>query len=309
MRQLCCKTPYTPSCILGWKRLVVSGLDSITRLNKNSNESDGERVEDWIAKFKGSYQTAMPDYEKKRNKAFSKGDSKLYLNILDIIKSKPHRLKFKKISVLKAKLGALRYYERITAKFSFPNKFVVVFLHFQPERTSLPEGLGYAQQIRLILEVLASLPRDFTLVVKEHPAIFRNIFNRKVRDKSFYEKIHLLPNVLWAPLTLTPFELIKRSSAIITLTGTVAVEAAMKSTPVLFYGVAQYYDMPGVYSASDKNSLRAFYSTLNSQASISVSGEDMGSYCKNIDSVSYFADDMSKPRSPSFRALVEACKW
>ena len=51
-----------------------------------------------------------------------------------------------------------------------PNSpFVIYFMHYQPERTSLPEGLQYAQQWLAIRALSMALPKGWTLLVREHP--------------------------------------------------------------------------------------------------------------------------------------------
>lgn len=300
---------YVSSTPLHWKRLVACGLDRITVLDNASNDSDQQKVNDWLATFQQGYNAATPPYERKRNAAFAGGDSKLHLHVLDILKAKTMRLKYLKLTSLKVKLDAIKCYESKTSGFTFPDKFVALFLHYQPERTSLPEGLGYAQQMRLILEVLAMLPDDYTLVVREHPAMFRNMFSRKAREKCFYEKVASLPNVLLAPLDLTPFDLIEKASGTVTLTGLVAVESVIKNTPALCYGRPIYYDMPGVYLASDRASLEAFYSNLKLAPKKDILQTEIDAYFKKLDSISYSSDDTSVTSAPSFRALVQACKW
>ena len=65
----------------------------------------------------------------------------------------------------------------------------VFFLHFQPERTTLPEGYGFAQQLAAIIALDGALPEGTKLYVKEHPTTFTHDCMWKERLPFWYRLI------------------------------------------------------------------------------------------------------------------------
>ena len=58
------------------------------------------------------------------------------------------------------------------------------------------------------------------------------------------------------------FELIKESSVVATISGTVAWEAVLMGKPVLFFGNVWYQDCPGVYLIKTTEDLKEFFANL-----------------------------------------------
>lgn len=83
--------------------------------------------------------------------------------------------------------------------------FIYFALHYQPERTTVPEAGYYHEQSRAILAIAAAMPAHWQLVVKEHP---RQLGDRKpdIRRlhygrRTLYAQILALPNAI----LLNPF--------------------------------------------------------------------------------------------------------
>ncbi len=152
--------------------------------------------------------------------------------------------------------SAVNHYQRLAADFAVPEKFVVFMLHFQPERTTLPEGYRYAQQLFALREISDALPSGWKLLVKDHPSIFRNRFVPAVRSNKFYEAIAGMENTVLVPLATDPFELIDKAEAVATITGTVGLESIVRGTPAVVFGAAQYRAAPGVIEADSEPGLK-----------------------------------------------------
>ena len=135
--------------------------------------------------------------------------------------------------------------------------FVTVFLHYQPERTSVPEGGRYAQQFRIILDLLALLPSGWAVVVKEHPSTFMLEMSRPFRHPRFYAALGDHARVVLASPNVSSFALIDESEAVATLTGRVGFEALCRQTPVMVFGDAPYKECPGVIDMA-RGPTRAF---------------------------------------------------
>jgi hypothetical protein len=134
--------------------------------------------------------------------------------------------------------------------------FVVYFMHYQPERSSLPEGLLFAQQWLAIRLLSWALPEGWTLVVREHPSMWLHPLDITVRTPDLYREISLLPNVKICSMDLDTFEVIDKSEAVATLTGSVGFQAILRNKPVIAFGLPAYKDHPACFSVASLDALR-----------------------------------------------------
>jgi len=67
------------------------------------------------------------------------------------------------------------------------------------------------------------------------------------RETSFYKKIMCLPNVELIHPSLNPQELLKKSRLVITIAGTVGLEAIFQNKPVIVASDVIYSSMPSVF--------------------------------------------------------------
>jgi hypothetical protein len=113
-------------------------------------------------------------------------------------------------------------------------KFVFFPLQIQPEASTSIRGKWFSNQLSLIENISRSLPCNYKLYVKEH---VRNFSKRPFR---FHKEIKKFPNVR----LITPFaktiDLIKKSSLVTTITGTVGWEAVILQKPVITFGEVFY---------------------------------------------------------------------
>lgn len=135
---------------------------------------------------------------------------------------------------------------------------IVVFLHYQPECTTLPEaGPTYFAQERIIRTLLEFYPKEIPIHIREHPSTFKYSMSAHLaRDLAYYKGLgQLSPRVKFVPLNVNPFTLISRSRAIATATGTVGLEAALRGTPAIVFGYAWYRRMERVHSVLEDTGL------------------------------------------------------
>lgn len=131
------------------------------------------------------------------------------------------------------------------------NKFALFALHYEPERTSLPEGLPVEFQLEAVLKVRSMLPEDVLLAVKEHSSqVSPALRGHLGRSPKFYDIVASLPNtVMLSPHLDTKAEFSK-ISCVFTLTGTIALEAAAAGIPVGYFGTPWWEGMPGTQRIS-----------------------------------------------------------
>ena len=68
-----------------------------------------------------------------------------------------------------------------------------------------------------------------------------------MRDPSFFKRLFAIPAVRYLPIEVPTLELIAKSRAVATVTGTAGWEALQMGKPVLCFGFAWYRAFPGVY--------------------------------------------------------------
>lgn len=130
------------------------------------------------------------------------------------------------------------------------NPFALFALHYEPERTSVPEGGDEMSQLHYLLKARNVLPEGVTLRVREHASqLSPGLQGYKGRSPHFYE---LVVKRLGMELDLdTPMkDLLGSSSVVFTVTGTIAMEAAFAGVPVVYFGNPWWEGMPGTYAFS-----------------------------------------------------------
>ena len=157
-------------------------------------------------------------------------------------------------------------YSRYAAA-DFPKcPYIVLFLHYQPEKSSLPEGLGYVQQWLVIRDLAACLPIGWKVVVREHPATFVFPYQPGVRTLDFYDSISKFSNVVLCSINVDTFDLIDNAKATATLTGKVGFQSIIRGKPVLAFGLANFKDHPGCYRVNNLEDLKAAVASISSGA-------------------------------------------
>lgn len=117
-------------------------------------------------------------------------------------------------------------------------------LHYQPERSTFPDGGCYFDQIRFIQEIRSKLNHKYPILVKEHPTQLVQSFPNPQcglwRDKSFYRQILDIPNTYFVPLSISQHDLLFRSRLVATVTGTSGWQALMLGKKCIFGGFPWY---------------------------------------------------------------------
>jgi hypothetical protein len=129
-------------------------------------------------------------------------------------------------------------------------RFVYFPLHIEPE-TAL-QGLSpeYFYQHALIAAVSRDLPAGVYLVVKEAVGAIGR------RPDTFYKQIADLKNVILLDASEFGFDCARKADAVLTICGTVGLEAAALGTPVISFGQHNIYNfLPSVRIVTDESKL------------------------------------------------------
>jgi hypothetical protein len=117
---------------------------------------------------------------------------------------------------------------------------VTFFLHYQPERTTLPEA-GYFVMQDIAIHMLASmLPPDVELIVREHPSTWLLPVYYGGRGVDQYKSMASIKRVRFVSTTHSVNELIDSSIFVATCTGKVGLQALVRGKPVLAFGFPAY---------------------------------------------------------------------
>ena len=141
--------------------------------------------------------------------------------------------------------------QKLTDRFSYHpferlKKFVYFPLQFQPEAVVDVTSPFFSNQIETARLVAMSLPDDYTLVAKEHPAMVG------FRSPSYIEKIARTPNVKLIDYHIESEEVLKRADLIVSFGSATATEAAFYCKPVIQlgnFGVTRM--LPNVFQHTD----------------------------------------------------------
>ncbi len=135
---------------------------------------------------------------------------------------------------------------------SLDKKYVYYALHFEPERTTNPDGGFFHDQFLALVYLRKILPEDVSIFVKEHPTQF-NLIKRGIKGRSplFYDLIRGIDKVRLINIDTDTYALTKSSLFVATISGTAAREAAIMGKKALIFGDAWFNQCPNVFSWSE----------------------------------------------------------
>ena len=215
------KILYFQDSIFPWRYYLLSGLQKMPSLVKTEaiNTSNKTTIErDFIKSKRMDGNEAGAHY--------GQSDFKRWWKRPDLILNK--YLCFK------------RYKSLSTC--DLPEKFIILFLHYEPERTTMPEGFGFTQQLAAIKALELAIPNGTKLLVKEHPATFKHQCHWKVRTPGWYNKI-LSDKIKLVDMKIPAYKLIDKSVATASITGTSVGESLLRGKPGIIFGAGPLYNI------------------------------------------------------------------
>lgn len=129
-------------------------------------------------------------------------------------------------------------------------KYLVFPLHYHPESSTLINGRWIHDQIKIIQLIVANMPANYKLIVKEHKVAIGR------RPISFYKNLVKIPDVLLADEKIYIGDLIKNSNGLITISGTAGLEAYLSGKKIGVIGDVYYMHAPGVIKFHDVGRMR-----------------------------------------------------
>ena len=151
-----------------------------------------------------------------------------------------------KIAQQQKKKQNLKDYNSLVTKEVPKSKFVLFLFHMQPEYTVDGIAIKYYNQVEFVTNIARNLPADISIVVKENPRTVGALH----RSKSYYKDLERHPNIIFLHHSIDAHKLVKKSMAVITLTGTVGLEALLMDKPVIIAGNIFYRFFDRVFAVS-----------------------------------------------------------
>lgn len=168
-------------------------------------------------------------YDKRKSKKYEESEGNIYIHEYNIRKANTYKKKLKE------------HYLSHVSKPNYNEKYVIHFLHYQPEGTTCPGGDIFVDQSLCIDVLLNNLPKDYKVYVKEHPHQFlRYRIGHTGRMCDLYDDLVKNDRVKLISIEEDTFSLIQHAKAVSTITGTVGWEAIVRKKPVIVFGICWY---------------------------------------------------------------------
>ena len=135
-----------------------------------------------------------------------------------------------------------KYYERLAKReVETEGRYAVYFLHLPREVTTMGMAFEYQDQVATIRNIVARLPADVPLYVKEHPA------GAGRRGVETYAELAHEPSLHLIHHEIDSHYLIQNASLVLTLVGTVGLESIYYGIPAIILGNVFFHEFEGLY--------------------------------------------------------------
>lgn len=162
------------------------------------------------------------------------------------------------------------------------DKYIYVPLHYQPEATTAPYGGLYADQIYMIEQLRAKLPKNVAIIVKEHYSQFSNALDGfRGRYLSYWDKLLNVENLYLAPMDYNQKKLIIDSLAVVTVTGTAGWEAIQYGKYSIVFGDSWYSSHPNAINFKNLN-LNILEDIINKVVPPDYTDKFLDVFCKSL---------------------------
>lgn len=299
---------------------VYHGIDQHTPLRVQQSDdikaNSRSMAAELVSKYKRDYASAAPELVKKREAQFKgrfwslraeldyfRQGMNTYspVSVLRTLRREPERL-----SKPFQKYRCLQYYNRVATTDLNSSPYIALFLHYQPERITLPEGGWYCQQWYIVAALARQArKRGWRVLVKEHPSVFRKTWQPAYRSLSFYEAVAALDGAEFVALGIDPFLIIEKSKATATVAGSVVTESICRGKPVLTFGTADYGTRIGAFRIRNGDDIESALARIAEGEAVGSESEVIDYYAAMIEN-SCHADRPVQTTIEAYRAALSA---
>ena len=167
------------------------------------------------------------NYNYKLNSTFAFNEN---INRYDYIRT--NLIYLKKNYLLKKKDSELLTDTRILENIDY----IFYPLHFQPESSTLPSAMYFENQELIIRMLSKALPKNWKLVVKEHPKQLKlDLRNLHFRNLDFYQNIKNIDNVLFYSSSSDYSKIFKLSKINCSISGSIIWSSLLNGIPSIIF--------------------------------------------------------------------------
>lgn len=149
-------------------------------------------------------------------------------------------------------------YGQVASPLNMKRRYVYFPLHYEPEKTSNPDGGDYFNVFEAVAALRAFLPLDVAIFVKEHyTQLSPRMSGFRGRSAYLYRALRNLPRVGFAPLETPTLDLIGNAVFTASQTGTACLEAACMGRKAVLMGDIWFSHCPNVYRFEDLTDYQA----------------------------------------------------
>lgn len=143
-------------------------------------------------------------------------------------------------------------YASLVEQVDLGTEYVFFPLHYEPEKTSNPDGGEYYNTYEAVIAIRSFVPVEIPIVIKEHITQFHHDYDGyKGRSPYFYRAIKNLPNVKFVDSGALSRDLVENAMLTVCQTGTACLEAACLGKKSLLMGDVWFSSLPNVYRMGD----------------------------------------------------------
>ena len=229
--------------------------------------------------YNDTFQSSKIKYLQSALKYLFSNNSNLKTHFTYYGRTKLAVLRITLINVIKKKYRQYFINKNLIRDIENKKPFIYFSLQSEPERSTLIAAPLFTNQIKVITNIAKSLPNGYNLYVKEHPLMYI----REWRSISYYKQIMSLPNVILIHPSVKSDSIIKRSSLVVSINGTSALEAGFYNKPSISMSEQKSY-LSFVHQIKTLHALPdAIITSLKKKVNIS----DLNNYLNLIESNSF----------------------
>ena len=163
------------------------------------------------------------------------------------------------------KRNLFRSFNKFKEEANLSRKFVYFALSFEPERTTLPDGNEFHDQIIALLVLRRFIPYEYRIYVKEHPSQFY-LSDKGSRGRSplFYDCIRNIDGLTLLKEDINSLDLIRKAQFTASISGSCAYESAILGKKALVFGDTWYEGCPNIIKWNNNLKFNEF---INSEIS------------------------------------------
>ena len=171
--------------------------------------------------------------------------------------------RFKHFTLRKNYKIKLKKLQKIDEKFSkkiddlFKIEYIFFPLHFQPERSTLPEGGNFDKQYLAIRLLAKEIDSNIKIIVKDHPKqYYSDLRNDFYRDEFYLDRISKIKNVIVVSRNHDYQSLLNNAKITASVSGSVTWQGLLKGIPGITFSDTWLTECKSVSAVSDNQNLK-----------------------------------------------------